>query len=373
MTMTDQNAGTRRLPGAARAKAFAEPPAEQAPVPRPIPAVAPPFSPEARTDNPSIASPAAADAPSGAAWSSQVVAWKPPAPVEAPAEWGRRRAVLKVLSLGLAKPKPGREELEHRRNERMIRAAAWPRSVRIAVANPKGGAGKTPTALVLGGVMAKNRGGSVAVWDAADAAGSLSVIAEGVQAQCLSTIEADPGRFAYPGTISACAATQTSNADVLASLGDREFDGESIERILWALDRTYRISIADTGNVQHSDAFTAVIARSDILVVPTTITASTVEKALHLLDRLQATHDLAQRAVVAVLHTRGPETPGLAAQLPDLFSAAGVGAVLDIPFDSAIASGTPLSIDSLNRASQIAWTQLAAATVANIALTSEKN
>lgn len=373
MTMTDQNAGTRRLPGAARAKAFAEPPAEQAPVPRPIPTAAPPFSPEARADNPSIASPAAADAPSRAAWSSQVVAWKPPAPVEAPAEWGRRRAVLKVLSLGLAKPKPGREELEHRRNERMIRSAAWPRSVRIAVANPKGGAGKTPTALVLGGILAKNRGGSVAVWDAADAAGSLSVIAEGVQAQCLSAIEADPGQFAHPGTISACAATQTSNADVLASLGDREFDGESIERILWTLDRTYRISIADTGNVQHSEAFTAVIAMADILVVPTTITASTVEKALHLLDRLQATHDLAQRAVVAVLHTRGPETPGLSAQLPGLFAGAGVGAVLDIPFDSAIASGTPLSIDSLNRASQIAWTQLAAATVANIALTSEKN
>ena len=38
-----------------------------------------------------------------------------------------------------------------------------------------------------------------------------------------------------------------------------------------------------------------------------------------------------------------------------------------------IAAGTPLSIESLNRASQIAWTQLAAATVANIALTSDKN
>lgn len=380
MTMTEQNAGTRRLPGAARAKAFAEPPAEQAPAPRQTRAAAPPFSPEARSGNPSMALPPAAesedvgrDASSTTTWSSQVVAWKPPAPVEAPAEWGRRRTVLKVLSLGLAKPKPGREELEHRRAERMIRAAAWPRSVRIAVANPKGGAGKTPTALVLGGILAKNRGGSVAIWDAADAAGSLSVIAEGVQAQCLSAIEADPGQFAHPGTISACAATQTSNADVLASLGDREFDNESIERILWALDRTYRISIADTGNVQHSEAFTAVIAKADILVVPTTITASTVEKALHLLDRLQSTHDLAQRAVVAVLHTRGPETPGLSAQLPGLFAGAGVGAVLDIPFDPAIAAGTPLSIESLNRASQIAWTQLAAATVANIALTSDKN
>src|SRR5689334_9223731 len=114
MTMTEPNASTRRLPGAARAKAFAEPSAEQAPAAREIRAAAPPFSPEARSGNPLMASPPAAevedvgrDAPSMAAWSSQVVAWKPPAPVEAPAEWGRRRRVLKVLSLGLARPKPG--------------------------------------------------------------------------------------------------------------------------------------------------------------------------------------------------------------------------------------------------------------------------
>jgi MinD-like ATPase involved in chromosome partitioning or flagellar assembly len=302
-----------------------------------------------------------------------VVRWTPPEAKEAAAEWGRRRTVLKVLSLGLATPRPGREELAHRQNERLIRSAAWPRSVRIAVVNPKGGAGKTPTTLILGGILARTRGGSVAVWDASDAAGSLSGIAEGVQAQCISAIEADPGRFAHPGTIAACAATQTSNADVLASLGDREFTGESIDRILWTLDRTYRVSVADTGNVQHSPAFTAVIAKADIIVVPTTLTEASVNKSLGLLHRLQHTHDLAQRAVVAVLHTRGPETPGLAPQIPDLFGAAGVGAVIDIPFDPVIAGGTSITLGCLNRASQIAWTQLAAATVANIALHTGKN
>jgi hypothetical protein len=142
--------------------------------------------------------------------------------------------------------------------------------------------------------------------------------------------------------------------------------------VLWTLDRTYRISVADTGNVQHSSAFTAVIAKADILVLPTILTEASVNKALGLLHRLQHTSTLAQRAVVAVLHTRGPETPGLATQVPDLFAAAGVGAVIDIPFDPVIAAGTALTVDSLSRASQIAWTQLAAATVANIAI-SETN
>lgn len=362
MTVTDQTtAHLQRLPGAARALAFAEPAPDQAPAPRPAA-----FSPEAVTTEAQEVIPAVDLAP------PVVPRWSPPPAAEAEAEWGRRRVVLKVLSLGLAKPKPGREEIAHRQYERLIRSATWPRSVRIAVANPKGGVGKTPTSLILGGVLGRVRGGSVAVWDASDAAGSLAGIAEGVQARCVSEIEADPGAFAHPGTIAACAATQSSNADVLASLRDREFTGDSVDRVLWTLDRTYRISVADTGNVQHSSAFTAVIGKADILVMPTILTEASVNKALGLLHRLQRTSTLAQRAVVAVLHTRGPETPGLAAQVPDLFAAAGVGAVIDIPFDPVIAAGTALTVDSLSRASQVAWTQLAAATVANIAL-SETN
>lgn len=363
MTTTEQITTEHRqcLPGAARGRAFAEPAPDQAPEPCPHPV---PFSPVSATGgvNEQIQR-----EPAAPAWAPPVmVGWTPPPPVEAPAEWGRKRSVLKVLSLGLAKPGPGREELAHRQNERLIRSATWSRSVRIAVANPKGGAGKTPTALVLGGILGRVRGGSVAVWDASDAAGSLSGIAEGVQAQCISAIEADPGRFAHPGTIATCAATQTSNADVLGSLGDREFTGDSIDRILWTLDRTYRVSVADTGNVQHSQAFTAVIEKADILVVPTALTAASVNKALGLLHRLQGATSLAQRAVVAVMHTRGPETPGLAAKVPDLFAAAGVGAVIDIPFDPVIAAGTAITVDALTLESQIAWTQLAAATVSNV-------
>jgi MinD-like ATPase involved in chromosome partitioning or flagellar assembly len=364
MTVTEQNTANRqRLPGAARALAFAEPPPEQAPAPR---------SPSAVPDSPAPTSDTPATLPVVDVTPPTAVRWSPPPAPEAAAEWGRRRVVLKVLSLGLAKPKPGREEIAHRQHERLIRSATWPRSVRIAVANPKGGVGKTPTSLILGGILGRVRGGSVAVWDASDAAGSLAGIAEGVQARCVSEIEADPGAFAHPGTIAACAATQSSNADVLASVRDREFTGDSVDRVLWTLDRTYRISVADTGNVQHSSAFTAVIAKADILVVPTILTEASVNKALGLLHRLQHTSTLAQRAVVAVLHTRGPETPRLAGQVPDLFAAAGVGAVIDIPFDPVIAAGTALTVDSLSRASQIAWTQLAAATVANIAI-SETN
>jgi MinD-like ATPase involved in chromosome partitioning or flagellar assembly len=385
MTTIDEQVPARRLPGAARAAAFAEPAAETAPARRTAP-TPPPAAvlPGQRTAARGLGSGSEVDATSAVSVSevgvSEVsapvpagppvlVSWTAPAAAEAGARWGRRRHWVKVLSLGLATPKPGREELAHRDNERLIRAATWPRSVRIAVVNPKGGSGKTPTAVCLAGAMARVRGGSVAVWDASDAAGTLADRTEGVQARCVAAVDDAPGDYAHPGTIAAVAATQTSSVDVLGSLTDREFTGDSVERVLWALDRTYRISVADTGNVPHSPAFEAVIAKADILVVPTTIEADSVNKALRLLHRLQRHGDLAQRAVVAVLRTGGPETPGLAGQIDTLFQTAGVGAIEHIPFDPAIAAGTAITYDQLTQASHVAWTRLAAATVSNITTT----
>ena len=139
--------------------------------------------------------------------------------------------------------------------------------------------------------------------------------------------------------------------------------------MLDVLDATYRVSVADSGNVPHSAAFQALIERADILVVPTTVTADSVNKAVALLRRLQAAPaDLAQRAVVAVLHTHGPQTPGLAGQLEKIFAAVGVGAVVHIPFDPHIAACTALTVGSLSHESRVAWTRLAATTVANLTL-----
>jgi len=357
-------AAGRRLPGADRARAFTEPP--PAP-PRPaghgdLPDVLADPDPD-----PVVSWDRFAQEPSGSTEVLVQQGWVPPAPPEPQAEWGRRRTVLRVLSLGLATPKPGKEELAHRHNVRAIRQATWPRSVRIAVTNPKGGSGKTPTAVILGGLLAGIRGGSVAIWDAADAAGTLGGRTEGIAARCVSDIDADPDGYAAPSTVGMVAATQTSFADVLGSLREREFTADSITRVTTVLDRTYRISVADTGNVPHSPAFTQIIGLADILVVPTTLTADSVNKAVALLRRLQDTPiGLAAHAVVAVLHTRGPQTPGLAEQVNGIFGNAGVGAVVDIPFDPHIAAGTAISISSLTHQSRVAWTRLAAATVANL-------
>lgn len=60
-----------------------------------------------------------------------------------------------------------------------IRQATWTRAVSILVGNPKGGTGKTPTALLLGGIIASIRGGSTAIVEFSDDPGALSYRAEG--------------------------------------------------------------------------------------------------------------------------------------------------------------------------------------------------
>jgi MinD-like ATPase involved in chromosome partitioning or flagellar assembly len=266
------------------------------------------------------------------------------------------------LSLGLVKPAPGQEERAHRANVLVIQRAAWPRSVRIVIASPKGGVGKTPTALLLGGVLASIRG-FVAVYDAADAANTLAARSEGTAGQCISDIAAHPDRYMKP--TKPVPAIQSSGAHVFGSLRERKFKEEAIRNVQAVLDdAAYQISIADTANDPESDAFEAVIAAADVVVVPTIATADSVNKALSLLRRLQET-DLAAHAVVAVTRYGGPETPGLAQQIPTLFHNARVGAVVDIPFDPHIATGTTLTLGSLSHPSKVAWTRLAATVVTN--------
>jgi MinD-like ATPase involved in chromosome partitioning or flagellar assembly len=328
-----------RLPGAARARAYAEPSASPRPEPEPS-VVADPDDPVTFTG------------------------YQPPPAKEAPAEFGRRQKLIRVLSFGLVHPQPGREEQEYRKNCRIIREGAWTRSMRIAICSPKGSSGKTPTALILGGILASQRGGSVAVWDACDAAGTLAYRAGGQQSRCVSEIAQQPDEFTDPATISTCAATQTSYADVLASLGEREFTDSSVRAITGVLDRTYRMQVADTANTPHSAAYRAVLELADILVVPTTLTADSVNKSLSLLQRLQENPaNLAQRAVVVLSHFGGPVA---VREAHELFAAAGVGAVIDVPFDPHIVAGVEIDLTKLSRPSRLAWTRAGASVVANL-------
>jgi MinD-like ATPase involved in chromosome partitioning or flagellar assembly len=347
MTSTDQQ---HRLPGTDRAARFAEP--------DDVPSD---FVPPVRVLNSEVAAQLPNARPTPV---PEFVSYRPAPAKEAPAEFGRRAKVLRLLSCGLAKPKPGRVEYEHRRCVRIIRDGHWDKSIRVMIASPKGGVGKTPAALILAGILASVRGGSVAVWDACDAAGTLHDRAGGRQVRCVSEIALYPERFPDPAAVSACAATQTSFADVLGSLRERAFTDESVNAVTSVLDVTHRIQIADTANTPHSSAYQAVLERADILVIPTTLTADSINKALGLLCRVQESPDhLGQRAVVVLSLVGGPVT---AAEAHELFKAAGVGAVIEVPFDQHIAAGVEIDLAELSHQSRLAWTRVGASVVANV-------
>ena len=70
------------------------------------------------------------------------------------------RGFLNTVTGGLLKIGPGPEEAaanaeatRREGDERIIRQATWSRAVSVLVANRKGGVGKTPTSLILGGVL----------------------------------------------------------------------------------------------------------------------------------------------------------------------------------------------------------------------------
>ncbi|WP_147017952.1 ParA family protein, partial [Kocuria turfanensis] len=88
--------------------------------------------------------------------------------VDAPAQHGWRGA-LNSMGLRLG---PSAAELSQRQDEAAV-SAHWAGPRTIAVLNPKGGAGKTPTVICLAAVFARLSGGGVLAWDNNNSLGSL--------------------------------------------------------------------------------------------------------------------------------------------------------------------------------------------------------
>ena len=101
----------------------------------------------------------------------------------------------------------------------------------MLVANRKGGVGKTPTSLILGGVLGSIRGGSVAVVEVTDDPGALGYRAEGQPQRGLGELVRDRDEIHSAGQLAGYTAPQTSFASVVASVGPRrELTGEDVAR-----------------------------------------------------------------------------------------------------------------------------------------------
>ena len=248
----------------------------------------------------------------------------------------------------------------------------WPGPRTIAVLNGKGGAGKTPTSILLASNFARLGSGSVVAADGNVTRGTLGWRTE--QGPHNATIldmvpqtEALMDPSARNGDVAAYTHHQTIDQfDVLRSnplllSTEQKLSPEELDGIQQVLTRYYRMIIWDTGNDEGDSLWLRIVSHADQIVVATTTRTDHAEAGRLLLQGLASRDErsaaLAANAVVVISQADREEPP--ATSLVDGF--AGIAReVVTIPYDRAMREQW-LRSDKLAPATRAAWLHAAAA------------
>lgn len=159
----------------------------------------------------------------------------------------------------------------------LVAAARVPlrRPVRIVVASPKGGAGKTTTALSLGEALAAVRAERVAVLDAEPLGGTAGLRVRAQPGLGLPGLLGELERVEADGSYTAWAAYATIEHETRVTVfgrGEPQEGGElridTYHRIVRGLERQWPIVIVDTGRPEGREVLQAEAVNSaDVLIV----------------------------------------------------------------------------------------------------------
>ena len=248
----------------------------------------------------------------------------------------------------------------------------WPGPRTIAVLNGKGGAGKTPTSILLASNFARLGSGSVVAADGNVTRGTLGWRTE--QGPHNATIldmvpqtEVLMDPSARNGDVAAYTHHQTIDQfDVLRSnplllSTEQKLTPEELDGIQQVLTRYYRMIIWDTGNDEGDSLWLRIVSHADQIVIATTTRTDHAEAGRLLLQGLASRDErsaaLAANAVVVISQADREEPP--ATSLVDGF--AGIAReVVTIPYDRAMREQW-LRSDKLAPATRAAWLHAAAA------------
>lgn len=284
----------------------------------------------------------------------------------------RVKGLRRLFRLG---PRP-EEVREHTWKKAISQHWVGPRTV--ALANPKGGASKTPTTIVLSALFARLGGTGVLAWDNNVTRGSLGWRTEQGRHRRtvldLLGVAEDLMRIdARVGDLDAYVRHQSKDRfDVLASAAhllpnQQRITEEDFDAIWRVVTKYYRLIMVDSGNEETAPNWIRMVDRSDVLVVPMANRRDHAEAAREMLQSLRArdehSAELAANAVVIVSEAIGGR-PGYAAELEREFATEG-REVIVIPFDAAIGADQ-IRYEALAAGTQRAYLEAAAAVAARL-------
>jgi hypothetical protein len=289
------------------------------------------------------------------------------------------RGLLNRVTGGVLKLSPSTPEAEQRALvaaqdgfEALIRQSSWTRGVGLMVANKKGTAGKTPLAILVGGVLAAIRGGSVAILEFADEKGQLAYRSEGEPQLGMGELVSGISTVHTQSQLRGYSVTQTSFASVIGSTTRWRppLTHQNVLEVSSIVDEYYTMRVMDTGNQYSSGPFSAALTLTDALVLPTMLAQDAVSEALELLEFLEYQGPdaarLARTAIVVMMTDGRPEFK--ASRLKQQFVDKGVEEdhIYTVPYDAHIAERGALSLDKLAPPTRQALTAVAAGVVAQL-------
>ena len=289
--------------------------------------------------------------------------------VEEPASRGFR-GVMSRMGMRMA---PSAAERAERADEQAV-SQHWPGPRTIAVVNGKGGAGKTPTTILLSAILARYGGAGVLAWDNNQTRGTLGWRTEkGPHDSTLHDLLPNVDRLLGTGAQSADLASfvhhQTRDRfDVLRSkpmelASAQRVTGDDVDAIHAVASKYYRLVVIDSGNDESDPLWLRMIDHTDQIVVATTTRDDHAEAGALLLDALRGRDErsarLAANAVAVVTQADPKESKQELKRVADGYGKF-AREVVSIPHDPAMVDGL-LRLGSLSAETQRAWLAAGAA------------
>ncbi|ULN54714.1 AAA family ATPase [Mycolicibacillus parakoreensis] len=236
---------------------------------------------------------------------------------------------------------------------------------RLALLSLKGGVGKTTITATLGASFASIRGDRVVAIDANPDRGTLSQKVPLETAATVRHLLRDADGIARYSDVRSYTNQGPSRLEVLASDSDpavsEAFSADDYTRTLEVLERFYSLVLTDCGTGLMHSAMTAVLEKSDALIVVSSGSVDGARSASATLDWLDAHgHQELVRNSIAVINAVRPRSGKVdMRKVVDHFSQR-CRAVRLIPFDPHLEEGAEVDLARLKRETHEALLELAA-------------